>query len=173
MASPTDVLRLEHVVILRALDVLEAGAARSAAGTEMSEGWWDGIVAWLRGFADRNHHAKEERALFPALVKAGVPDEGGPIGTMLEEHTQGRALIQAIASTAGAERAASARDYVGLLRLHIAKENDVLFVLADTVLDASAQHALTREFDALVDELGVTASLADAEVVLDQLQRAL
>lgn len=173
MAPPTDLLRLEHALILRALLSLEAAAARTAAGTEMSQEWWDGIVAWLRGFADRNHHAKEERALFPALVKAGVPDDGGPIGTMLEEHREGRALIQAMASTAGAERAARARDYVALLRLHIVKENEVLFVLADSVLDVGAQRALVRDFDALADELGVAASVPEAAAALDRLLEAL
>jgi hemerythrin-like domain-containing protein len=37
------------------------------------------LIGWLRGFADRTHHAKEERSLFPALAAAGISSEGGPI----------------------------------------------------------------------------------------------
>ena len=128
MRNPTDVLRDEHRVILRALDVLERAIG---PGKAIADGWWEAAVAWLRAFADRNHHAKEERSLFPAMVKAGVPSEGGPIAVMLDEHAQGRALIAAIADRVGPGRVAAARDYVDLLRAHIDKENDVLFPLDD------------------------------------------
>ena len=96
MPTPTEVLREEHRVILRALGVLEAAAARLAGGRPLPEGWWPEIIAWLRSFADKNHHAKEETSLFPAMVKAGVPSDGGPIGVMLEEHQRGRALVRAM-----------------------------------------------------------------------------
>jgi len=89
--TPTDLLREEHRVILRALDLVETAARGLTAGTVLPEVWWLEIIAWLRGFADRNHHAKEETSLFPAMVKAGVPSMGGPIGVMLEEHERGRA----------------------------------------------------------------------------------
>ena len=69
------------------------------------------------------------------MVKAGVPSEGGPIGVMLEEHTQGRVLVQAMAAAGPAERPAVARRYIRLLRDHIEKENGVLFPLADSILD--------------------------------------
>jgi hemerythrin-like domain-containing protein len=107
--TPTDVLREEHRVILRALDLLEAAARSLTAGTVLPEVWWLEIIAWLRGFADRNHHAKEETSLFPAMVKAGVPSMGGPIGVMLEEHERGRALIRAMEAAEPAARAAGAR----------------------------------------------------------------
>ena len=175
MKSPTDVLRDEHAVILRALDVLEAAARRLTSGAALPDRWWPEIIDWLRGFADRNHHAKEERALFPAMVKAGVPEQGGPIGVMLAEHAEGRALIQAMATepaTPG-ERAASAQRYVQLLRAHIAKENDVLFMIADSVLEPATQAAVAREFDALADEVGRDSSIRDAEERLAALARVL
>ena len=166
MKTPTDILRDEHVLILRALDVLESAADRLARGVAVGDGWWAELIAWLRAFADRNHHAKEERSLFPALAKAGVPSEGGTIAVMLEEHVEGRALIQAMEAGAPAQRAAAARKYIDLLRAHIDKENRVLFPLAEAVLDDRAQQALGREFEAVADELGRDASVDHAEVVL-------
>jgi len=171
--TPTDVLREEHRVILRALDLLEAAARRLGAGTPLPDGWWPEIIEWLRGFADRNHHAKEERSLFPAMVKAGVPLSGGPIGVMLEEHERGRALIRAMEAGEPAARAAKAREYVTLLREHIDKENGVLFPLADAVLDAAAQRALQREFDAVEAEQGRDASIPHAEATVERLAAAL
>lgn len=173
MPTPTDVLREEHRVILRALGVLEAAAARLAGGRPLPEGWWPEIIAWLRGFADKNHHAKEETSLFPAMVKAGVPSVGGPIEVMLEEHQRGRALVRAMEAGEPLDRAAKARDYVALLREHIDKENGVLFPLADAVLDEAAQRALQREFEAVEAEQGRDASIPQAEAAVERLAAAL
>ena len=173
MPTPTDVLRDEHRVILRALDVLEAAAARLAGGRPLPDGWWPEIIAWLRTFADKNHHAKEETSLFPAMVKAGVPSVGGPIEVMLEEHQRGRALVRAMEAGEPAARAAKAREYVTLLREHIDKENGVLFPLADTVLDEAAQRALQREFEAVEAEQGRDASIPHAEAAVERLAAAL
>jgi hemerythrin-like domain-containing protein len=172
--APTDVLRDEHRVILAALTTLDAAAGRLAAGRALPEGWWERIIAWLRAFADKNHHAKEESSLFPALVKAGVPAEGGPIAVMLDEHVQGRALILTMATApAPAARARAAQDYVRLLRDHIAKENDILWPLAEAVLDERARQAVAREFENVEAEQGRDASVAWAEAVVQGLTDAL
>jgi hemerythrin-like domain-containing protein len=173
MPTPTDVLRDEHRVILLALDLLEAAAIRLARGLPLPDGWWPEIVAWLRAFADKNHHAKEEASLFPALVKAGVPSDGGPIGVMLEEHARGRALVTAMEAGEPPTRAVKAREFVALLREHIDKENDVLFPLADAVLDEAAQRALQREFEAVEAEQGRDASILRAEAAVAHLAAAL
>jgi len=171
--ATTDVLREEHRVILRALDLLETAARGLTAGTVLPEVWWLEIIVWLRGFADRNHHAKEETFLFPAMVKAGVPSMGGPIGVMLEEHERGRALIRAMEAPEPVARAAGVRAYVSLLREHIDKENGVLFPLADAVLDEVAQRELAREFAAVLDDQGREASIPYAEAALERLHAAL
>jgi len=174
MKTPTDVLRDEHRVILTALTTLDAAAGRLAAGRALPEGWWERIIAWLRAFADKNHHAKEEASLFPALVKAGVPAEGGPIAVMLEEHREGRALILTMATApAPAARARAAQDYVRLLRDHIAKEDGILWPLAESVLDERAQQAVAREFETVEAEQGRDASIDYQEMVMKRLGEAL
>ena len=173
MITPMEVLREEHRVILRALEVLEAGAGRLAGGGALPEGWWARMIEWLRAFADRNHHAKEERSLFPALVTAGVPAEGGPVAVMLAEHAEGRAFIARMDSGDPRGRADAARAYVRLLRDHIDKENDVLFPLADAVLETQTQQALAREFETVEAEQGRAASLEHAEAEVARLAAAL
>ena len=168
MAPPTQILRDEHRVILRALELLE-----TAAGRAVPAGWWEQAIRWLRAFADVNHHAKEERYLFPALAKSGVPAEGGPVEVMLQEHVQGRGLIQAMEGGDPARRADAARRYVQLLRDHIDKENGVLFPLTDAVLDAGAQQALARDFETVEAEQGRDASIAHAEAEVERLSREL
>jgi hemerythrin-like domain-containing protein len=174
MKTPTEILRAEHALILQALDLLEAAAGRAERGLATPEGWWAGLIAWLRAFADRNHHAKEERALFPAMAKAGVPAEtGGPLAVMQEEHSQGRALIRIMAQGEARPRAVAARRYGELLRNHIDKENDVLFPLADELLDRTAQDRVGREFAAVAAEMGPDAALDRAGAALQALVTAL
>ena len=143
--SATAALREEHVLILEALDVLEAAAAGGGDDGGKAEPW-RALLDWLHDFADARHHAKEELWLFPALEIAGVPHPGGPLSVMLEEHERGRALVRALRVAAPAERSGLARDYARLLRAHIAKENDILFDLADALLEPGAVETLVRAY---------------------------
>ncbi len=169
MKTPIDILRDEHVLILRALGALEVAAERLAEGEALPRAWWDELLAWLGAFADRCHHGKEEDVLFPAMIRAGAPSEGGPIDLMLEEHAQGRALIRAMADGEPARRAAAARQYAILLRQHIDKENDILFPLADAILDEADQRAVGRDFDGVEAEGGSEGSREAAHARLDRL----
>jgi hemerythrin-like domain-containing protein len=173
MTTPMDTLREEHVIILRALDALESAARRLGAGDTLPDGWWRDMIEWLRAFADLSHHAKEERGLFPAMERAGLPSKGGPVGVMLEEHTEGRDLIQAMESGDPAWRSMQALRYVRLLRDHIDKENGVLFLIADSVLDDTALRAVGREFEAIRMERGERASIDGAEAKVGRLVAAL
>lgn len=173
VASPTQTLREEHRVILRALGLVEVAAGRLDAGRALPAGWWEELLEWLRAFADRNHHAKEEAYLFPALAEAGVPAAGGPVGVMLDEHTEGRGLIRLMAESPVERRAAAARRYVHLLRDHIDKENGVLLPLADAVLEPGAQLHVARAFEQIEAEQGPAASLDHAETLVDRLAAAL
>lgn len=117
--TPGQTLREEHRLILRALELVKMGADRLDEGRPLPDGWWEQLVEWLRTFADRSHHGKEEQHLFPALIQAGVPADGGPIGVMLDEHAEGRVLIRIMAEDHGARRVAAAHAYVHLLSAHI------------------------------------------------------
>ena len=147
--TPTGRLREEHEVILRALALLE----RCGRALEAGEGVDREGLAWLRTFfgtfADRCHHGKEEQHLFPALERHGIPREGGPIGVMLHEHEEGRALVRAIGQGDDRQAAEAIRAYVALLRAHIDKENGVLFPMAEHVLPETEQRGLLHAFEAV------------------------
>ena len=150
----TDTLRDEHEVIQQVLDCLDELAERALADSRVDVASAGEALDFLTAFADRCHHAKEEQILFPALSARGLPREAGPIAVMLGEHELGRAAIarmraalddaQRKAAEAPGRFARAAREYVALLREHIAKENGVLFPMADRILDEAAQHELMR-----------------------------
>lgn len=153
-ATPTAVLREEHEVILRALAVLERLSGELAAEKPVNPDSVQWLANFFRTFADRCHHAKEEKLLFPALERHGVPKEGGPLGVMLMEHEQGRALVRTFAEGDPPTAAKAMRSFVVLLRDHIAKENEILFPIADRVLPAPEQKTILEAFEAAECELG-------------------
>ena len=152
-ATPRRILMDEHRVIERVLDAVE----RMIDADVIDRPFLLDAVDFIRNFADGCHHAKEEDQLFPAMEQAGMPREGGPIGCMLHEHEQGREFVRRIlggldAAAAGnpaaaAEVKSAALGYVGLLRQHIQKEDNILFVMAERLLDADAQKRLMQSFD--------------------------
>jgi hemerythrin-like domain-containing protein len=161
--KPTEELMKEHAAITRMLDILEGGCRRLDAGIPVPRADLEQMVEFFVVFADTCHHAKEEKHLFPALEGAGVPRERGPIGVMLNEHELGRKYIgemkDALArwEDEGAHSGfvSAARGYRNLLLLHIQKENNVLFPLADMRLSAPEQERILQAFDALErEELG-------------------
>jgi len=154
--KPTEELSKEHEAILRMIGILAQVADRLETGAPVDPNDLDQAVDFIRVFADRCHHGKEEGHLFPALEKAGVPRAGGPIGVMLAEHTAGRVHVGTMARAipglrAGDEHAAAAfaggaRRYGDLLAQHIAKEDRVLFPMADARLGEAEQAALEKSF---------------------------
>lgn len=154
--QPTEVLRSEHRVIEQVLAVLEklAEIAEKTGSVDTTLG--SKAIDFLRNFADRCHHGKEEDHLFPALEAKGFPRDGGPTGVMLYEHEQGREFIRNMANAlaeaqanpkaAASQFAAAARQYVALLRQHISKEDNILFVLAERTLSPTEQSQLMEKF---------------------------
>jgi hemerythrin-like domain-containing protein len=162
MNEATQVLRQEHEVILGVLDATNNIAESLESGSDVSPQILSDIVEFLRLFADRQHHGKEEDLLFPELEKQGMPRDGGPVGMMLMEHQFGRSLIARMAEAgkayesgsrdAGAQWADAAFDYVSLLRDHIAKENNILFVMAERILIPADQQRLLLSFQGVDKE---------------------
>jgi hemerythrin-like domain-containing protein len=165
MTTATNMLREEHKAILKMLDAAEEVARRIKNDIDVAPEILSGLLEFFRIFADRCHHGKEEDCLFPLLEKKGLPHDGGPVAVMLNEHGQGREFIRNMAEaseafTAGQMDAClrwaeAALSYTTLLRAHIAKENDVLFVMADRLLSGSEQAGLLDAFERVeIDKLG-------------------
>jgi hemerythrin-like domain-containing protein len=158
----TTILMDEHRVIERVLHALDIAAHRLLSGEPIKVEFFLSAAEFIQGFADGCHHKKEEGVLFPAMEAHGVPREGGPTGVMLAEHEEGRRLTRTM--RAAAERllageasakealAANARGYVALLRPHIAKEDNVLFPMADRVIPASEHAGVAQEFERVEHE---------------------
>lgn len=149
----SDDLRHEHEAILFSLKIIEEICRILDSGGDVPVEDISDLIEFLKVFADRCHHGKEEGFLFPALEKAGIPEENGPIGVMLMEHEKGRKLINGMSLSLdenglkAGEFVKNAMDYVTLLRAHIEKENNVLFPMGDNKLSEEEQENLLENFD--------------------------
>ena len=155
--KPTEVLKHEHQIILAVIGAAEREAQRIRATGAVDADAIAKFVDFFRNFADKCHHAKEEKLLFPKLQERGMPAEGGPIGVMLHEHTEGRNHVSGMADAAAAAGRGDAKgatalashlsSFANLLRGHIYKEDNILFNIADERLSPADQEALSRAFD--------------------------
>jgi hemerythrin-like domain-containing protein len=158
----TEMLMEEHRVIERVLTALESASDMVEEGKGVRPGFFVEAADFAAGFADGCHHKKEEAVLFKALVAHGLPSHGGPVQVMLAEHDEGRkyagqmrdAAERWAAGDASArqETLANAREYVSLLRRHIAKEDGVLFPMADKTVPEGEQGDILVRFEHIENE---------------------
>ena len=143
-ANVTQVMVDEHKLILRMIALVENNTALLEQGKFRNWQFYIDAVDFIRNYADRFHHAKEEDVLFVELINNGMPEKQSPIEAMHMEHDQGRAHVRAIEEAA--QKALdgeigqatviieNAKGYAALLRGHIEKEDDILYPLAERVL---------------------------------------
>lgn len=137
----------EHVLIKQWLalipGVIEKMDLSSDAGKEVIAGGVD----FMRSYADRLHHGKEEKILF------GYFDEKAEIiQAMLSDHETGRGHVRAVREALekgdGKTVAARLTAFRELLSDHIKKEDEILFPWMDRSLSDSDKIALMDRFAA-------------------------
>ena len=151
MGKATEDLRKEHESIIYVLRLLDEMIQSERLEPESRLRYYGELVYFLKMFADKCHHGKEEDYLFKELVHRGIPNEGGPVGVMLSEHVQGRAYIARMSRGFEEKNIEAFNEaailYRDLLRQHIDKENRVLFMMADNVISETEQEALFEKFE--------------------------
>jgi hemerythrin-like domain-containing protein len=158
----TEILMDEHRVIERFITILETATKKLQKGESVRPEFFLEASEFIRGFADGCHHQKEEGVLFKAMNTHGIPQEAGPIAVMLADHEQGREYNRGIKQagqrladgdkSAIGEIVSNAHGYASLLRQHIAKEDGILFPLADQVIPASEHEQVFENFERVEHE---------------------
>ncbi|HKL26873.1 MAG TPA: hemerythrin domain-containing protein [Desulfuromonadales bacterium] len=152
----TQVMVKEHQLILRMIDLVEKNTELVEQGRFSDWQFYLDAVDFIRNYADRFHHAKEEDVLFIELIKNGMPEKQSPIEAMHMEHDQGRAHVRAMEQAAqkalqgDAQQAAAiiehARGYAALLRGHIEKEDTILYPLAERILPKAVRPRMQQAY---------------------------
>jgi hemerythrin-like domain-containing protein len=126
-----DLLLEEHRLIEAMADLLECAVERLVKGEPVPPARLAEILDFFESFGD-GHHMREELELFPVLLRRGIAAESTPIQALTAQHEAGRAYHREMREAlhewesgrvARAAFAASARDYLALLREHIRIED--------------------------------------------------
>ncbi|MBA5851525.1 hemerythrin domain-containing protein [Clostridium sp. cel8] len=131
----------EHSNISRMLKVIRKACLGIINGKEIDYDDFEMIVDFVRNYADKHHHGKEEKFLFNKMVDeiGGAAEKLIKFG-MLVEHDLGRLYIKDLVEAlqraksgdceAKLDVIANAISYTHLLYRHIDKENDVVYPFA-------------------------------------------
>lgn len=154
----------EHKNIKRMLEVIRKACLGIMNGKKIDYTDFEMMIDFVRNYADKHHHGKEENFLFNRMVDeiGGAAEKLVKFG-MLVEHDFGRLymkeLEEALAKAkAGDDEAkldviANAISYTHLLNRHVDKEDNVVYSFAKRALSEEILNKINMECDAFEEEM--------------------
>ncbi len=150
-------LMIEHRLIERMLALIRGRLAQIKASHAVDPLFVDAAVDFIRTYADRTHHGKEEDILFRDLERRNLSDaDRGVMKELIEEHVFGRKTTKELveANTRYRNGDASALGVIaGKLETladfyprHIEKEDKVFFPAARAYFTDEEDQAMLAEF---------------------------
>src|SRR3989338_1018521 len=150
-SETSKILSKEHKNILKVADALEFEIGR-LKDKQIDTIFFKNVIDFIRNYADKFHHAKEEDILFKEFNKCA--EEGclhcNPVEQMLVEHDEGRRNVKVMESGLNEKNKSKliegAKGYIQLIREHIFKEDNILYPMADNALSDSTKNKMLRKF---------------------------
>lgn len=150
-------LMIEHRLIERMLAFIEHTLTQIEKIQKIDPLFVDKAVDFIRTYADRTHHGKEEDILFRNLNAKNLSDEDRRLmNELIEEHAFGRATTKALVAANtryrnGDPAALSAivnclRTLVAFYPKHIEKEDKIFFPASRTYFTEAEDQAMLAEF---------------------------
>lgn len=177
MPHASEDLKNEHDGILFGLNILEKmiKLLQEKQGVEKED--FLEMVNFLKLFADKCHHGKEEGLLFPAMENVGIQNQNGPIGQMLIEHAEGRRYIAQMSEALNNypvhdnDLIQAVTNYINLLRQHIEKENTVLFPMGDKMISADVHAKLLIDFEEFEEKVMGKGTHEKLHILLNKMEK--
>jgi hemerythrin-like domain-containing protein len=150
-------LMIEHRLIERMLLVIKGVLDKIESNHKVDPVFVDIAVDFIRIYADRTHHGKEEDILFRELNKKALKSEDSQImKELIEEHIFGRQTTKALVEannryrkgdeTALADIAANFKTLTEFYPKHIEKEDKIFFPSSRTYFTDEEDQAMLAEF---------------------------
>jgi hemerythrin-like domain-containing protein len=148
---------IEHRLIERMITLVEQKLEKIQTTNQVDPFFIDIVVDFIRIYADRTHHGKEEDILFKKLANKQISDQDRRImDELVDEHVLGRMttkeLVEANAQYRMGEKSALAVIVSKLRRLvdfypkHIEKEDKVFFPAYMQYLSDEEDQLMLKEF---------------------------
>ena len=140
-----DLMMEEHMLIKRMLVVVRKFSIKVLNNEELDYNDFNNVIDFVRNYADKHHHNKEEVILFKKMSEVlGERIAKGPIMGMLVEHDLGRLFMRNLEVALGKFQSgdkdsrvdiiANAIAYTDLLNRHIDKEDTAIYSFAQKSL---------------------------------------
>ncbi|HET57275.1 MAG TPA: cation-binding protein [Deltaproteobacteria bacterium] len=150
-------LMIEHRLIERMISLIRVALPEIESTRRVDPVFIDAAVDFIRVYADRTHHGKEEDILFRELETRSLSDEHRRImNELVDEHIFGRqttkALVEANERYRSGDKSAlngiveSLKTLCGFYPEHIAKEDKIFFPSTRVYFTNEEEQALLAEF---------------------------
>jgi hemerythrin-like domain-containing protein len=148
---------IEHRLIERMLAVIQDAVTQTEKTRKMDPFFVDAAVDFIRTYADRTHHGKEEEIFFKALNNKDLSDADRRVmNELVEEHVLGRSTTRTLVdantryrngdSSALGEVVSCLRTLVDFYPRHIEKEDKVFFPASRVYFSEAEDQAMLDEF---------------------------
>jgi hemerythrin-like domain-containing protein len=153
----------EHQYILRMLKVVRKACYRVMTKNEINYGDFAAMIDFIRTYADKHHHGKEELIMFKKMQEnLGRMAENLITHGMLVEHDLGRLHMQELEAAllrvkSGDEESrldviANAISYTHLLERHIKKEDDLVYPFGEKQLSPELMAQINEQTEVFEEE---------------------
>ncbi len=178
-----EILVQEHEHIMRMAEVMREASLALLEGKDVNKDDFESMIDFVRNYADKHHHGKEEDLLFLYMR-----EELGKIGEnliqhgMLVEHDLGRLHIRQLeeaineyeetkSNMAKLNIITNAVCYSDLIKRHIGKENEVVFPYGEKNVSEESRdkvNVVTKEIEDKAKKEGIQAKYLG---ILEQLEK--
>lgn len=191
---PVAILMMEHRLIERMVEVMKNELGRIESSSSVNMVLMDSIVDFIRTYADRTHHGKEEDILFREIGRKKLPDQyQQTMDELIMEHVFARKETQALVEAkerclkddkgALAEMARHMRTLVEFYPKHIEKEDRNFFIPVMDHFSIAERETMLREmhdfdrrivhekYDKLVRKFEIERKLPGAKAKSDWIEQ--
>lgn len=145
LSPPLVKLVNEHKLIKRVLALIPSITAKLDLSQSEHKQWVMNVADFIKNYADKFHHAKEEDILF-----ANYDQAIDIIQVMLNDHISGRAYVKAMLEAVDQNDTEKAKEnltnYGELLSEHIQKEDEILYPWIDRNMDMNTVGKMYSDF---------------------------
>ena len=145
----TKVLSDEHQHILGLAELLDKECSNLENKKELRKEFFASAIKFIKNYADKFHHGKEEDILFTELTKDNNM-HCNPIPQMLFEHDEGRRCVKEMELGLRQDNKdkliSGGRGYAQLIREHIHKEDNILYPMAEEALGEKEKEKMLKQF---------------------------
>lgn len=156
MKNLARILMDEHRYILLVAKAIQRECEQLQTGKEVDVEFFEKAIDFIRNYADKFHHAKEEHIFFQEMDRSLDEIHCDPREHINYEHDVGRKFVagleKALKECNKKEVLKNARGYAELIEEHIFEENTVLYPMVETAIKPGRQKWMTLKAERVEEE---------------------